>query len=118
MKTLKIKKTLVMDLKRDDIIEEKLNEFIKENNIKHATYDGIGAARCLVIGILINENPLKYKKITCEGKYELLSFKGNIRDGKSHTHIVLANNIANSIGGHFFSGVCNYVLQVYFNVYE
>ncbi len=114
----KIIDIIELDLVKDDVIEEQLTNIIKKHKIKNAFFNGIGAGKNLKVGYLINHNPIKYKEINCNSPYEITSFIGNVKNGKSHTHITLSNNISNVIGGHFISGKVAFIFQLYIQVLE
>lgn len=117
---------------RIDIGEEvldKLNEFIKETDIKAATITGIGASSEVELGVYSVKNR-KYIKNKYEGEFEILSLIGNIsQDGEEpyiHLHIMISDGIAQgtgiTVGGHLnkciISGTCELRIDECENTYK
>ena len=77
MKYTKRENIYVVRLEKDENIVESLKKFAKENNIKAAMVNGIGAVTDTKIGIYDIESK-KYNETIFNDNYEITSLTGNI----------------------------------------
>ncbi|MBN2536185.1 MAG: DNA-binding protein [Spirochaetales bacterium] len=89
-----------------DMLLEKLEKAIKENNIRNgAVISGIGTLkRCRMHYVTHTGFPPKDVIFTLEKPLELLSINGLIIEGKPHLHIVVSRGKEKTRGGHLESG--------------
>ena len=92
-------------LKRGDKVMENLTEVAKENNLKSATFSGIGAVTNVTLGYY-NLSEKTYEKRNFDDTYELVSCLGNIthKDGDPfvHAHVTIGDRNYRLFGGHLF----------------
>lgn len=135
MKYIKDGKSYIVRIDRGEEVLDKLNEFVRETDIKAATITGIGASSEVELGVY-SVKKRKYSKYKYDGEFEILSLNGNItRDGEEpyiHLHImisdgmVLAGGLAHgmgiTVGGHLnkciISGTCELRIDECENVYQ
>ena len=107
MKYTKRENIYVVRLEKDENIVESLKKFAKENNIKAAMVNGIGAVTDTKIGIYDIESK-KYNETIFSDNYEITSLTGNIttKDNKPymHLHINFSGQDCICYGGHFIAG--------------
>ena len=89
-----------------DIISQIL-ELSKEKSIQMGVFEALGALSEVEIAFYDQESH-EYKSIQIDEPRELVSCTGNIstRDGELfvHSHVVLADSIGNTSGGHLIGG--------------
>lgn len=129
MKYIKDGKSYIVRIDRGEEVLEKLNEFVKETDLKAATITGIGASSEVELGVY-SVKKRKYSKYKYDGEFEILSLNGNItRDaGKPyiHLHIMISDGLAQgagiTVGGHLnkciISGTCELRIDECENIYQ
>ena len=129
MKYIKDGKSYIVRIDRGEEILDKLNEFVKETDLKAATITGIGASSEVELGVY-SVKKRKYSKYKYDGEFEILSLNGNItRDaGKPyiHLHIMISDGLAQgagiTVGGHLnkciISGTCELRIDECENAYQ
>ena len=135
MKYIKDGASYIVRIDRGEEVLDKLNEFIKETDIKAATITGIGASSEVELGVY-SVKKREYIKNKYEGEFEILSLNGNItRDGDKpyvHLHIMISDGmvLAGSltfgmgvtVGGHLnkciISGTCELRIDECENTYQ
>lgn len=135
MKYIKDGKSYIVRIDRGEEVLDKLNEFIKETDIKAATITGIGASSEVELGVYSVKNR-EYIKNKYEGEFEILSLNGNItRDGEEpyiHLHIMISDGMVLAggltfgmgitVGGHLnkciISGTCELRIDECENIYQ
>jgi len=99
------KKTIILSLKKDDYINQSIQELFINEKMNSGWISGIGAIYNIEIAYydLILK---KYIKKSFPKEHELTSLTGNITfiDNKYfvHTHITMSDTNYNSLGGHLF----------------
>lgn len=128
MKYIKDGKSYIVRIDRGEEVLEKLNEFVKETDLKAATISGIGACSEVELGVY-SIKKRKYIKYKYEGEFEILSLIGNItRDGDKpyvHLHIMISDGLVQgtgiTVGGHLnkciISGTCEIRIDECENAY-
>ena len=129
MKYIKDGKSYIVRIDRGEEVLDKLNEFIKETDIKAATISGIGACSEVELGVY-SVKKREYNKYKYEGEFEILSLNGNItRDGEEpyiHLHIMISDGLVQgtgiTVGGHLnkciISGTCELRIDECENAYQ
>lgn len=129
MKYIKDGKSYIVRIDRGEEVLEKLNEFVKETDLKAATISGIGACSEVELGVY-SIKKRKYIKYKYEGEFEILSLIGNItRDGDKpyvHLHIMISDGLVQgtgiTVGGHLnkciISGTCEIRIDECENAYQ
>ena len=129
MKYIKDGKSDIVRIDRGEEVLDKLNEFVKETDIKSATITGIGASSEVELGVYSVKNR-KYIKNKYEGEFEILSLIGNIsQDGEEpyiHLHIMISDGFAQgagiTVGGPLnkciISGTCELRIDECENAYQ
>lgn len=90
---------IVVRLDPGDGVLESLETLRDENNIQHGFLIGIGAVDEVVLGHY-DVSSQEYQEETFTGQFEVTSFLGNIGSDKIHTHIQVATDTFESMGGH------------------
>jgi len=94
-------------LEPNDDIFDSLTEAIAENSIQTGFFTAIGALNTAILGYYLVDQK-KYKTITLEGNYEIVSCSGNVslKDGAPmiHAHLVVADQKGCVFGGHLLVG--------------
>ena len=129
MKYIKDGKSYIVRIDRGEEVLDKLNEFIKETDIKAATISGIGACSEVELGVY-SVKKREYNKYKYEGEFEILSLIGNITqdagDAYIHLHIMISDGLAQgagiTVGGHLnkciISGTCELRINECENAYQ
>jgi len=96
---------IYLSIDKGEYVNASLLNVCKENNIKFAWINGIGAILDPEVGYFdINEKD--YKKKTFKGDFELVSLLGNMtfKDAQPfvHTHITFTDTDYRAYGGHLF----------------
>lgn len=135
MKYIKDGKSYIVRINRGEEVLEKLNEFVKETDLKAATISGIGACSEVELGVY-SVKKREYIKNKYEGEFEILSLNGNItRDGDKqyvHLHIMISDGVVLAggltfgrgitVGGHLnkciISGTCELRIDECENTYQ
>lgn len=135
MKYIKDGASYIVRIDRGEEVLDKLNEFVKETDLKAATISGIGACSEVELGVY-SVKKREYIKNKYEGEFEILSLNGNItRDGDKpyvHLHIMISDGmvLAGSltfgmgvtVGGHLnkciISGTCELRIDECENTYQ
>ena len=112
--------TVVLRLDRNDEITESLISVCASENIRAASFDGIGATDDFEVGIFDLEKQ-GYNRFTYnEGNHEITSLEGNISffEGKPyvHAHITCADRNGKIIGGHLFRANISLTCEIYIDV--
>ena len=96
MKYIKDGKSYIVRIDRGEEVLDKLNEFIKETDVKAASITGIGACSEVELGVY-SVKKREYIKNKYEGEFEILSLIGNItQDGEEpyiHLHIMISDGM-------------------------
>jgi hypothetical protein len=89
----------------DDILES-LIKAITENSIRTGFFTAIGAIKTPNLGYYLLDQK-KYKTITIEGNFEIVSCSGNVtlKDGTPmiHAHLVVSDQKGRAFGGHLLA---------------
>ena len=129
MKYIKDGKSYIVRIDRGEEVLDKLNEFIKETDIKAATISGIGACSEVELGVY-SVKKREYNKYKYDGEFEILSLIGNITqdagDAYIHLHIMISDGLAQgagiTVGGHLnkciISGTCELRIDECENIYQ
>ena len=129
MKYIKDGASYIVRIDRGEEVLDKLNEFVKETDLKAATISGIGACSEVELGVY-SVKKREYIKNKYEGEFEILSLIGNItRDGDKpyvHLHIMISDGLAQdtgiTVGGHLnkciISGTCELRIDECENAYQ
>jgi len=125
MKYIKDGKSYIVRIDRGEEILDKLNEFVKETDLKAATITGIGACSEVELGVY-SVKKREYIKNKYEGEFEILSLLGNItREGEEpyvHLHIMIFDSVGITVGGHLnkciISGTCEIRIDECENAYQ
>ena len=135
MKYIKDGTSYIVRIDRGEEILDKLNEFVKETDLKAATITGIGASSEVELGVY-SVKKREYIKYKYDGEFEILSLNGNItRDGDKpyvHLHIMTSDGMVFAggltfgmgitVGGHLnkciISGTCELRIDECENVYQ
>lgn len=129
MRYIKDGTSYIVRIDRGEEVLDKLNEFIKETDIKAATISGIGACSEVELGVYSVKNR-EYIKNKYEGEFEILSLIGNITqdagDAYIHLHIMISDGLAQgagiTVGGHLnkciISGTCELRIDECENAYQ
>lgn len=135
MKYIKDGKSYIVRIDRGEEVLDKLNEFIKETDVKAASITGIGACSEVELGVY-SVKKREYIKNKYEGEFEILSLIGNItQDGEEpyiHLHIMISDGMVLAggltfgmgitVGGHLnkciISGTCELRLDECENAYQ
>lgn len=129
MKYIKDVSSYIVRIDRGEEVLDKLNEFIKETDIKAATITGIGASSEVELGVY-SVKKREYIKNKYEGEFEILSLIGNITqdagDAYIHLHIMISDGLAQgagiTVGGHLnkciISGTCELRIDECENAYQ
>jgi len=101
-----ITRMLFIKLEPNDDILESLTQAITENSIQTGFFTAIGAIKTANLGYYLLDQK-KYKTITLEGNFEIVSCSGNItlKDGAPmiHAHLVVADQKGRAFGGHLLA---------------
>tara|TARA_B110000116_G_C16722660_1_gene529866 strand:+ start:586 stop:1011 length:426 start_codon:yes stop_codon:yes gene_type:complete len=96
---------IYLSIDKDEYINISLLEVCKQNNVKFAWINGIGAILDPEVGYY-NIDTKDYIKKTFSGDFELVSLVGNItyKEGQPlvHSHITFTDINFNAFGGHLF----------------
>lgn len=125
MKYIKDGTSYIVRIDRREEVLDKLNEFIKETDIKAATITGIGASSEVELGVY-SVKKREYIKNKYEGEFEILSLLGNItREDEEpyvHIHIMISDCVGITVGGHLnkciISGTCELRIDECENIYQ
>ena len=129
MKYIKDGASYIVRIDRGEEVLDKLNEFIKETDIKAATITGIGACSEVELGVY-SVKKREYNKYKYDGEFEILSLIGNITqdagDAYIHLHIMISDGLAQgagiTVGGHLnkciISGTCELRIDECENAYQ
>lgn len=113
-------KKAVLRIDRDEMVTDKIFEFVRANNIKLASITGLGASDEIIVSVY-DLNTKKYVENIYRGMFEITNLTGNIstKDEESylHIHITFADEENNAFGGHFvnckISGTCELFIDIY-----
>lgn len=129
MKYIKDGKSYIVRIDRGEEVLDKLNEFVKETDLKAGSITGIGACSEVELGVYSVKNR-EYIKNKYEGEFEILSLIGNITqdagDAYIHLHIMISDGLAQgagiTVGGHLnkciISGTCELRIDECENAYQ
>ncbi|WP_058260067.1 PPC domain-containing DNA-binding protein [Fenollaria timonensis] len=129
MRYIKDGASYIVRIDRGEEVLDKLNEFIKDTDIKAGTITGIGASSEVELGVYSVKNR-EYIKNKYEGEFEILSLIGNITqdagDAYIHLHIMISDGLAQgagiTVGGHLnkciISGTCELRIDECENAYQ
>lgn len=104
--TEKIGRTVIINLKKDELFLESVEEEIKRLNLRNGVLvSGIGALKkARLHRITTLENLPTNEYITVENPIELSSVQGMIIDGEPHFHLTVADEPGKSYAGHMEHG--------------
>ncbi|MBI5411594.1 DNA-binding protein [Candidatus Peregrinibacteria bacterium] len=119
MEFKQFKNTFVIRIDRNEEIVESLTLFCKQNSIKLASLNGIGAAKNIVTGYFDSKTKVYNEQAFTDGSYEIASMSGNVaminNEPVVHLHVVLGDAQRIAFAGHLKSGVvsltCEVILQ-------
>lgn len=125
MRYIKDGTSYIVRIDRGEEVIDKLNEFIKETDVKAATITGIGACSEVELGVY-SVKKREYIKNKYEGEFEILSLLGNItREDEEpyvHIHVMISDCVGITVGGHLnkciISGTCEIRIDECENVYQ
>lgn len=135
MRYIKDGKSYIVRIDRGEEVLDKLNEFVKETDLKAGSITGIGACSEVELGVY-SVKKRKYIKYKYDGEFEILSLNGNItRDGEEpyiHLHIMISDGVVLAggltfgmgitVGGHLnkcvISGTCEIRIDECENAYQ
>lgn len=125
MRYIKDGASYIVRIDRGEEVIDKLNEFIKETDVKAATITGIGACSEVELGVY-SVKKREYIKNKYEGEFEILSLLGNItREDEEpyvHIHIMISDCVGITVGGHLnkciISGTCELRIDECENTYQ
>lgn len=121
MEYKRYKEKAVIRLDKNDEIISSLISVAQKENIKTASFSGIGATDNFTVGIFSLEKQT-YEKFTFTGNHEITSLNGNITfaDDKPyiHAHITCADGSANVIGGHLLEGVISLTCEIFVDIVD
>ncbi len=96
-------KSFIIRLKKGDEAISSLVDFCQKNNIKFASFSGIGAAQSAKLAIY-DLDKKEYIRKELSGILEILNYAGNVSqmDGKTiiHSHATLSDKTFAAFGGH------------------
>lgn len=109
----------ILRFDKNENVFEQLTEFCKSRTIKAATFQGIGAAKEVVLSYYDLPSK-KYKEKTFNENVEIVSLTGNLANFENqlivHAHGVFAKRDLATIGGHInkiiISATCEIELKV------
>lgn len=129
MRYIKDGTTYIVRIDRGEEVLDKLNEFVKETDLKAGTVTGIGASSEVELGVYSVKNR-EYIKNKYEGEFEILSLIGNITqdagDAYIHLHTMISDGLVQgtgiTVGGHLnkciISGTCELRIDECDNTYQ
>lgn len=135
MKYIKDGASYIVRIDRGEEVLDKLNEFVKETDLKAGTVTGIGASSEVELGVY-SIKKREYIKNKYEGEFEILSLIGNITqnagDAYIHLHIMISDGMVLAggltfgmgvtVGGHLnkciISGTCELRIDECENAYQ
>lgn len=103
--------------KGEDVLKE-LTRIIENNEVRTGEIIwGVGMIRNLEVGYF---NGNEYEKETFEKSLEVVSFHGSIAENepKFHIHSACAGQNHGVVGGHFFGGIADPLLEVRIRKFE
>ena len=114
MKFKKIDDKIFFRMEKDEEIIETLKNFCKENMVRLAKVEAIGATNKVTLG-LFKTVEKQYLTHEYSGDFEVISMLGNIseKDGEVylHCHMAIADETGNMYGGHLSSAVVSATLE-------
>lgn len=102
---------LVVRLDPGDRVLESLETLRDEEDVDHGFLVGIGAVDEVVLGHYDVESQ-EYSEETFTGQFEVTSFSGNIGPDKIHTHIQVADEEFETLGGHCSGAVVSGTFEI------
>ena len=112
---------IVLRLKKGDKVVESIEKLAKEEDIKAAHLEGVGAVNELKIGVL-HPNKDDYDWDIYKEDLEITSLLGNITTFKEepvvHTHITCARAGSELIGGHLGEATCSFTAEIFVNLID
>jgi predicted DNA-binding protein with PD1-like motif len=107
MKSKENKNIVIIQLFKDEEINEEIKNTCKKYNIESAIIiTGIGQVKTATLGYFKEKGDYSPKKFT--KPLEILSLSGNIakieKDYLLHIHVVLGDDNKNAVGGHLING--------------
>ena len=121
MEYRKYKNKVVLRLDRDDEILACLTQLAEKENIKTASFSGIGATDNFTVGIFDTERKA-YDGFTFTGNHEITCLAGNITtvDKKPyiHAHISCADENAKTVGGHLLEGKISLTCEIFIDIVD
>jgi len=108
----------LLHIEAGEDINEKIEQFAKENGIKSGFFFGIGSIASPTLGYF-DVAEKRYRKREFPGDYEIATLSGNIsvkfETGELviHTHIVIGDADYNARCGHLFSGKVSATAEIF-----
>jgi predicted DNA-binding protein with PD1-like motif len=113
--------TIIMRLDKSDEITESLVAVAAAENIKAASFHGIGATDSFEVGVF-DLDKQDYNRFSFTGNHEITSLEGNISFFENkpyiHAHITCGNKDGNIVGGHLFRGVISLTGEIFINIVD
>lgn len=121
MDSRKFGQTWVLKLEPDDEVVASLTTLAREQNIRLATVQGIGATDQATVGVF-EPATRNYRSREITGDHEITSLAGNIttRDGEVylHLHVTLSDGRDHTVGGHLNAARISAAGEVFVTVLE
>ena len=121
MKYRKFGNTFVVRLDKGEEIIETLKKFCQENNIKLASFSGIGATNKVTIGFF-ETGKKKYHSKEFIGDFEIAPLVGNIstKDGETyiHAHINISSPNYTAFAGHLNFAIVSATCEIFINIID
>ncbi len=113
--------TVALRLDKDEEILSCLISVSEKENIKAASFRGIGATDNFTVGIFSLEKQT-YEGFTFTGNHEITALEGNISFVENkpyiHAHITCAGENAETKGGHLLEGVISLTCEIFITVLD
>lgn len=115
MKSSKFKNQFTLRFEYGDDFVAVLERFALENNIFHATFQGLGSFQNCELGFYQLKTK-QYQKKKFSDTHEVVNLTGNISllENKPflHCHVTLSDKNFNAFGGHLFSAKVGATLEI------
>lgn len=119
MEYKKFGNTIVVKVGRGEEVLASVKEVCKKENVKCASFTGLGAAGHVVVG-LYKVAERKYCSNTFDGEMEMTSLTGNVseKDGEVylHCHANFAKADSSVVGGHLSEAVISGACEIFINI--
>ncbi len=112
---------IVLRLDKSDEILSSIAKIAETEDVKAASFTGIGASDDIDVGIFSIEKST-YEKFHYEGNHEITSLTGNITtaDNKPyiHAHITCADKDGKIVGGHLLKGNISLTCEIFIHILD